>query len=190
MPWIRSVTRSVTHGVRGLASGVFAAVATPLVYTPLRPLAKRALKGGFWLAHGARSLLEVTQEEWGDLVTEARAEVRSGDVPPRLEAGSPTGSDARSTSWTTAADEAASPPGGATEAPPGPGLTAVKGIGDDYARLLRAAGVSSVEQLATRDADALRGTLHEANDREGLVGRVPSADRIRSWIERAAQHAD
>jgi predicted flap endonuclease-1-like 5' DNA nuclease len=181
MAWISSVTRSVTHGVQGLAAGVWAAVATPLVYTPLRPLTKQALKGGFWLARGAQSLLETTQDEWDDIVTEARAEVRSGEEPPRLEADAsavdPDGEPVAAEPASRPADEARAD------------LTDVKGIGEDYARLLRAAGISSVQQLATSDAGTLRETLRDTNQRENLVGRVPSTDRIRDWVEQAAEHA-
>jgi len=191
MAWISDVSRSVAHGVQGLAAGVWAAVATPLVYTPLRPLTKQALKGGFWLAHGAQSLLETTQEEWGDIVSEAQAEIQSGNRPLRLEAETSAVNDAKHTNGESAVQEGkATRPDDEAETSPRPDLTDVKGIGEDYARLLRAAGVASVEQLASSDAEPLREALHDANDREDLVGRVPSTDRIRGWMDRAAEHAD
>ncbi|MFB6248227.1 MAG: DUF4332 domain-containing protein [Salinibacter sp.] len=187
MAWIRNATRSVVHSVQGLAAGVWAAVATPLVHRPLRPLTKQALKGGLWLAHGAQSLLETTREEWDDLITEARTEIQSGDAPLRLGTETSTAGDAQHTNGKPTVEDAASRTDDeAAGTPARPALTAVKGIGEDYAHLLRAAGVSSVEQLADHDAGALREALREANDREALVGRVPSTDRVQGWIERAA----
>jgi predicted flap endonuclease-1-like 5' DNA nuclease len=188
MALIDDVSRSVAHGVRGLAAGVWAAVATPLVYTPLRPLAKQAVKGGLWIAHGARSLVEVTREEWADLATEARAEIEAGEPVPMLESGTSAASDAPASDGAPAENGeqlALDNP----EEPAGTDLTAVKGIGDDYAALLRAAGITSIPELAGYDPEALRTVLHEANEQGGIVGRVPSTGRIRGWIEWAAEHS-
>jgi predicted flap endonuclease-1-like 5' DNA nuclease len=188
MAWMNTVTRSVANGVQGLASGVWAAVATPFVYTPLRPVAKQAIKGGLWIAHGAQSLVEMTQAEWDDIVSEAQREAHAEEGALRLEAQSSAVTDAKHTNGepSTASSTPASPDAAETAA--APDLTEVKGIGDDYARLLRAAGVTTVDRLATRAPEALRSDLVEANEIHDVVGRVPSVDRLRGWIERAGEH--
>ena len=174
MAWMMTVTRSFATGVQGLVSGVWATVATPLVYRPLRPVTKQAIKGSFWLAHGAQSLVELTQEEWNDIVAEARAEA-DGESPPRLEATSTAVTDGTPANGAPA--EAASSPAD---------LTDVKGVGESYARLLRAADVATIEQLAAREPEPLRTRLLDANKTHEVVRRVPSVGHIRGWIEDAA----
>jgi predicted flap endonuclease-1-like 5' DNA nuclease len=169
MSWLNTVGRSVASGVQGLASGVWAAVATPFVHTPLRPVTKQAIKGGLWVAHGARSLVEGTQKEWRDIVAEAEREAHTGTTPRASDAEPNVSGNGHA----------------ASTAPKATDLTAVKGIGDDYARLLQAVGVASIEQLAAHTPDALRAALVEANDDGDVVARVPSVDRIQGWIERA-----
>ncbi|MFB6279954.1 MAG: DUF4332 domain-containing protein [Salinibacter sp.] len=181
MAWIKAVTQSVASGVRGLANGVWATVATPLVYSPLRPVTKQAIKGGFWIARGAQSLVELTQERWNDIVAEAEAETHSAS-PPRLETPS-TAADSTRTNGAPAGPSSSPEAGEETSSD---NLTDVKGIGDRYARLLRAADINSVEQLAACEPEPLRTRLQAANDADEIVRRVPSADRIRGWIEEAA----
>lgn len=189
MGWMNRVTRSVTNGVQGVATGVWAVVATPLVYRPLRPVTKQAIKGGLWVARGAQSLIEMTQEEWRTIVHEAQAEADVVEGPLQLETTSSAVSDAKHTNGEPAgaiperaADQAA------VEATTSPDFTEVKGIGDDYARLLRAAGITSVGELAAREPEALRALLLDTNDTHEVVGRVPATSRLREWIERAGEH--
>jgi predicted flap endonuclease-1-like 5' DNA nuclease len=190
MAWFNSVTRSVADSVQGLATGVWAVVATPFVYTPLRPVTKQAIKGGLWIARGAQSIVEMTQEEWRDIVAEAQQEAHEEQEPLQLEADASAVSDAQHTNGEPAGatTERASAPD-AADAFPASDLTEVKGIGEDYARLLGAAGITSVAQLAAREPEALRTRLRDANDTHEIVGRVPSTGRLRNWIERAGEHA-
>ena len=187
MTWLNTVTRSVANGVQGLASGVWAAVATPFVYTPLRPVTKQAIKGSLWVAHGARSVVEVTQQEWHNLVAEAEAEAHAGEASPQSGTRTPVGGDGQAGTPRT---EASATDADATTTTEADDLTAVKGIGDDYARLLRAGGVSSIEQLAGQEPESLRPLLLDANEAHEIVGRVPSTDRLRGWIERAGAHTE
>lgn len=143
MAWIKTVTQSVASGVRGLASGVWATVATPLVYRPLRPVTKQAIKGGFWIAHGAQSLVELTQEQWNDIVAEAEAEAHSGESP-QLESPS-AAADATRTNGAPAKRASSSEPAKRAATA---NLTDVKGVGDSYARLLRVADI--ILSLRTR----------------------------------------
>jgi predicted flap endonuclease-1-like 5' DNA nuclease len=189
MAWITDVTRSVAHGVQGLATGVMAAVATPFVYRPLRPLTKQALKGGLWVARGAQSLVELTQSEWNDMVTEARAEVQSAPPPLTLDNAPSDGTESTLSTKTSSSAPATSESEQEEPKPSDDDPTAVKGIGDDYAELLQAAGVTSIAQLAAHDPDVLRSALSDANETSDIVGRVPSADRIKDWIEQAHRHA-
>lgn len=170
-------------GVRRVAAGVGAAVATPVVYTPLRTVAKQLLKGGLWTVHGAQVVVKTTADGWGALVAEARSELRSetggpsvqlsGDGQQRFRRRRPSRTTALSTPT--------------AEAPP---LTSVKGIGGDYAQLLRAAGVRTVDALSTWNPGRLHAALVEANEQHDFVARVPSADRIRTWIDRAKGRED
>jgi predicted flap endonuclease-1-like 5' DNA nuclease len=175
MSWLNTVGRSVANGVQGLASGVWAAVATPFVHTPLRPVTKQAIKGGLWMAHGARSLVEGTQQEWHTLVAEAEAEAHPDAASSARRAV--VGDDGQAEKQADATAET-------------PSLTAVKGIGDDYARLLEAAGIPTIEELAARPPESLRARLLDVNETHEIVGRVPSTDRIRDWIERAGEHVE
>lgn len=183
MSWLNTVGRSVASGVQGLANGVWAAVATPFVHTPLRPVTKQAIKGGLWVAHGARSLVEGTQQEWHTLVAEAEAEAHPDAAPSQTE--TPVGGDGRAEKRRPHAASTQ------TDAPADtPPLTAVKGIGDDYAHLLEAAGISTIEELAAQAPEPLRPRLLDANETHAIVGRVPSTDRLRGWIERAGAHTE
>jgi len=180
MSWLTTVGRTVASGMKGLASGVWAAVATPFVQTPLRPVTKQAIKGGLWVAHGARSLVEGTQKEWHDIVAEAEREAHAGGASVSSGAALRGSGDGQAGTM-----QAPSPTKRTKTKAQTADLTAVKGIGDDYARLLRAAGIASIEQLAAHTPDALRSALVAANEDRDIVARVPSSDHIRDWIERA-----
>ncbi len=64
-------------------------------------------------------------------------------------------------------------------------LFRVKGIGEEYSDLLEAAGVDSVPELATRNAQNLWELLAETNETASLVRRVPSLTEVKSWVRSA-----
>ncbi len=66
-------------------------------------------------------------------------------------------------------------------------LMRVPGVGPEYAELLRAAGVASPTELATRNPGHLAATVADAAAANpGTVRRVPSAQEIGDWIAAAA----
>lgn len=65
-------------------------------------------------------------------------------------------------------------------------LARVKGVGKVYADLLETAGVDSVVELATRNAENLHAKLAEiANHQQ--IRRVPNLEEVTDWIEQAKQ---
>jgi predicted flap endonuclease-1-like 5' DNA nuclease len=64
-------------------------------------------------------------------------------------------------------------------------LFRVKGVGEEYADLLEAAGVDTVVELAQRNADNLHAALVAANDAKRLVRQVPAQSQVAAWIETA-----
>jgi predicted flap endonuclease-1-like 5' DNA nuclease len=63
-------------------------------------------------------------------------------------------------------------------------LMRVKGIDDDYARVLARAGVVSVVDLSTRNPHRLADEVKVAGSIEGTK-RVPRHPSIRKWVEEA-----
>lgn len=64
-------------------------------------------------------------------------------------------------------------------------LMRVRGIAEDYAMLLDAAGVDTVKELKRRNAANLVARLAEINARKKMVDLLPSEKRVQSWIETA-----
>ncbi len=64
-------------------------------------------------------------------------------------------------------------------------LMRVKGVGGEYAELLRAAGVDTVPELAERNPDHLVEALRRTNAEKSLVRHVPSASMVVEWIAEA-----
>jgi predicted flap endonuclease-1-like 5' DNA nuclease len=64
-------------------------------------------------------------------------------------------------------------------------LSRINGIGDQYADLLEAAGVDSVTELATRNAESLHLKLTEINQEKRLVRQVPGIAQVTTWVEEA-----
>jgi predicted flap endonuclease-1-like 5' DNA nuclease len=64
-------------------------------------------------------------------------------------------------------------------------LFRVKGIGEEYADLLEAAGVDTVPELAQRNPGNLKIKLAEINEAKNLVRRVPSEPEVTGWVEQA-----
>jgi predicted flap endonuclease-1-like 5' DNA nuclease len=61
-------------------------------------------------------------------------------------------------------------------------LSRVKGIGEEYADLLEAAGVDTVVELATRKAENLHAKIVEVNSTKHLVRQLPALSAVEGWI--------
>jgi len=64
-------------------------------------------------------------------------------------------------------------------------LMRVKGVSDDYARLLARAGVEDIADLSTRNPAELADEVEIASAVERDVRRLPSKAMIAGWIEQA-----
>jgi hypothetical protein len=75
--------------VAGLAIGLGAAVVAPAVLPILRPLAKSVIKAGLIAYDQGRVALAELNEQAGDMIAEARAEItHAGDMPQEAEPAS------------------------------------------------------------------------------------------------------
>jgi predicted flap endonuclease-1-like 5' DNA nuclease len=61
----------------------------------------------------------------------------------------------------------------------------VKGVGWEYAELLRVAGVKTVKELKFRNPRKLVDQMSEANTKRKLVRLLPSVGTVTRWIENA-----
>jgi predicted flap endonuclease-1-like 5' DNA nuclease len=61
----------------------------------------------------------------------------------------------------------------------------IKGVGEDYARLLQAAGVDTVKELKYRNPAKLARAMAEANAKRKLVRVLPSDGAVERWIDQA-----
>jgi predicted flap endonuclease-1-like 5' DNA nuclease len=61
----------------------------------------------------------------------------------------------------------------------------IKGVGEDYANLLQAAGVDTVKELKYRNPERLAKAMAEANTKRKLVRVLPSDRAVVRWIENA-----
>ena len=61
----------------------------------------------------------------------------------------------------------------------------IKGVGEEYATLLQAAGVDTVRELKYRNPARLARAMKEANAKRKLVRVLPSDDAVVRWIEHA-----
>lgn len=61
----------------------------------------------------------------------------------------------------------------------------IKGVGWEYAQLLRAAGVKTANELRFRNPQRLVHGMAEANTRRKLVRLLPSLNTVTRWIEAA-----
>jgi predicted flap endonuclease-1-like 5' DNA nuclease len=64
-------------------------------------------------------------------------------------------------------------------------LFRIKGIGEEYADLLEAAGVDTVPDLARRNAESLFAKLGEVNAEKKLVRKMPTLAQVSEWIAQA-----
>jgi hypothetical protein len=63
----------------GIAAGVGAALVAPVLIPALRPIAKSVLKAGLMAYDQGRVALAELNEQTGDMLAEARAELAQGD---------------------------------------------------------------------------------------------------------------
>jgi len=61
----------------------------------------------------------------------------------------------------------------------------IKGVGEDYAELLEAAGVDTVKELKYRNPGNLAKAMAKANVERKLVRLLPSEKAVVRWIEHA-----
>jgi predicted RecB family nuclease len=61
----------------------------------------------------------------------------------------------------------------------------IKGVGEEYAELLQAAGVDTVKELKYRNPAKLAKAMAEANTKRKLVRVLPSDRAVVRWIEHA-----
>ncbi len=66
-------------------------------------------------------------------------------------------------------------------------LFRVRGIGQEYADLLEAAGVDTVPELAQRNAENLHAKLLVVNEEKQLVRRPPAAADVEAWVAEAKE---
>lgn len=64
-------------------------------------------------------------------------------------------------------------------------LMRVPGVAEGFSQLLEAAGVDTVKELATRNAENLTAKIAEMNEQLNLTGRVPTQEQVTSWIDAA-----
>ena len=71
-------------------------------------------------------------------------------------------------------------------------LMRIKGVGSEYSDLLEAAGVDTVKELRTRNAENLTAAMVACNEnhvrttKKSIVRRTPSVSEVTRWIDHAA----
>lgn len=66
-------------------------------------------------------------------------------------------------------------------------LFRVSGVGAEFAELLSCAGVDTVVELATRNAENLASKCAEVNEEKKVTRRVPNAEVVQGWIDQAKE---
>lgn len=64
-------------------------------------------------------------------------------------------------------------------------LMRISGVGEEYSELLEAAGVDTVKELATRNAENLAAKMKEVNEAKKLTRAVPAASQVQKWVDQA-----
>jgi predicted flap endonuclease-1-like 5' DNA nuclease len=64
-------------------------------------------------------------------------------------------------------------------------LFRIKGVGEEYADLLEAAGVDTVPELAQRNAHNLCAKMMEVNEAKNLTRQPPAESQVAEWIDQA-----
>jgi predicted RecB family nuclease len=65
-------------------------------------------------------------------------------------------------------------------------LMRIKGVGAEYADLLKTVGVDTVKALRRRNPRSLLGAMIEVNEEKRLVRRLPTESMVASWVETAS----
>ncbi|PPD57559.1 DUF4332 domain-containing protein [Dehalogenimonas etheniformans] len=66
-------------------------------------------------------------------------------------------------------------------------LFRIKGVGEEFSDLLKAAGVDTVKELAQRKPENLLEKLIEINMQKKLVRRMPFTSAVTDWVKRAQE---
>lgn len=66
-------------------------------------------------------------------------------------------------------------------------LMRINGVGPEFSELLEAAGVDTVKELRTRNAENLYAKLVEVNEEKKLVRRIPSQEQVVDMIAQAGE---
>ena len=64
-------------------------------------------------------------------------------------------------------------------------LFRIKGVGEEYADLLEAAGVDTVPELAQRNVDNLIEKMTAVNSEKKLVRQLPAQATVTGWVSQA-----
>jgi predicted flap endonuclease-1-like 5' DNA nuclease len=64
-------------------------------------------------------------------------------------------------------------------------LFRIKGVGEEYADLLEAAGVDTIPELAQRNSEHLFSKMVATNEAEKRVRKLPTQGQVADWIEQA-----
>ncbi len=68
-------------------------------------------------------------------------------------------------------------------------LMRISGVGSEFSELLEAAGVDTVKELRTRNAENLAIKMKEVNRARRLTRTTPSAKSVQKWITQAGKLA-
>lgn len=66
-------------------------------------------------------------------------------------------------------------------------LMRVKGVGRQFAELMHAAGVDTIKELRTRNAENLAAKIEEVNAAKALAKATPVASQVQDWIDAAKE---
>lgn len=64
-------------------------------------------------------------------------------------------------------------------------ITHLSGVGPKYRSLLREAGITTINQVADSEPEALLKLLYDTNEAAGITKRPPTMKNVESWIEAA-----
>ncbi|MDY6802820.1 MAG: DUF4332 domain-containing protein [Cyanobacteriota bacterium] len=64
-------------------------------------------------------------------------------------------------------------------------LFQIKGVAEEYSKLLEAVGVHTVEELKSQYPETLYSKMVKANRKERIVDKLPSLGMVRSWVSQA-----
>ena len=66
-------------------------------------------------------------------------------------------------------------------------LMRIRGVGRQYSDLLENAGVDTVPELAQRNPANLRAAMDALNEKDQLVGAMPSESQVADWVAQAKE---